>query len=270
MISNDTSNESRGQQTKAQGGIYYIALLSVTASLHLLIQLIIQKKRLNDNQYYLIRVLSITDLFAVATSCVLSMCSLLQDATSREVLVVFSLSIYIGLSYSLIVTLIIAVDRWIAVKWCLRYNALIRRIRINSVLAIFGVINAAILSCLFYVRDVSSSEMNQDLYTSIGASAYISTVRSVTCIVIIVLGKWTIYLRNQSEIRLRNRTNLHGREAEKLDRTKQLTRSIKDVFKLNLWTCIFHLPMIVTAIFMALDSTMRGRLLYINVLATTI
>ena len=255
---------------KDQNGIYYIALLSVTVILHVLIQRIIRRKHLNDNQYHLIRVLSISDLFAVVASIILNVYSIFQDSTSKEMSVLLSLSIYIGLSYSLIVTLVIAVDRWIAVKWCLHYYILIRRYRINIVLVIAGVVNAVTLTFLFYIFGVSSSEIKQNFYTSFGASAYLTTIRIVTCIVIIVLGKWTIFLRNQSEIRLKNRTNIHGREAEKLDRTKQLKRSIKDVFKLNLWTCIFHLPLIVTAIFMILDSTLRGRLLYINVLATAI
>ena len=234
--------ETRSDVTKI---FIFIGIFVVTSVLHFVIQYIIQRKRFNNNQYYLVKVLSIVDLCAVTATCLLAVYSLIEYTLSRDVLVLFSLFIYVVYTFSLIVTLIIALDRWVAVKWCLRYYAIFARLRVNMILFISGTMNTVILSCLFYNWCVHVSGGIENLYTNTGAVAYMTIIRSITCIVIIALGKLTIYLRNQSEIEMRKRTNLHGKEAEKLDRTKQLKRSIKDVFKLNLWTCIFLIPKIV-------------------------
>ena len=100
---------------------------------------------------------------------------------------------------------------------------------------------------------------------------YLTVINALSCIVLLIIGKITIYLRNQSEIELKKRTNLHGRDAEKLDRTKHLKRGIKDVFQLNLWTCIFLLPMIITVSLTFLDSSIRLKWVFsINVMATSV
>ncbi|XP_066910143.1 adenosine receptor A3-like [Clytia hemisphaerica] len=268
--SNESSLVSSSEKSTTEENIglkvFFICLFVSISLLHLIIQFIIQKKRLHDNQYYLIRVLSLTDLFVVVTSCVLVVNTLFQF-TNRIGLVFISMLIYIGLSYSLIVTLIIAFDRWIAVKWCLQYYTLFSRVRINTALVILGVINAVILSYLFYMYEVeNSSGVMKTFYLNDGTVMYVTFVRTVSCVLLIVMGKLTIYLRDQSEIKMKLRTNLHGAEAEQLDRTKQLKRSIKDVFKLNLWTCIFLLPMIITSAFFisTISQEKKEHLLLIN------
>ena len=55
--------------------------------------------------------------------------------------------------------------------------------------------------------------------------------------------KKTIQYRNESEERIRSINNLHGTQAEELNFMNVLKRGIKDVLKVNIWKCIFLLPM---------------------------
>ena len=174
----EKSTEEQINNTK----VSFLSLFILTSLLHLLVQYIIQKKRLNDNQYYLIRVLSLADSFVLATSCILAF----QFTNSKNGLVFISLLLYIGFSYSTLVTLIIAVDRWVAVKWCLRYYTLFSRFRINGVLGISGAINAVNLSFLFYMYEVWSM---RTFYTNDYVMIYITSIRAVSCLLLIVLKK---------------------------------------------------------------------------------
>ena len=244
-------------------------LLSLTLLLHLIVQYIIKRKRLHDNQYHLIRVLSASDSVVVLISCAVIVLSLTQYSMSREIPVLLSLLAMIGLTFSLVVTLVIAIDRLIAVKYCLQYHSLVTRMRIHLVLLISGILNAALLSCLYYVWKVTKTAVSRYHYSNLGALIYLTVTRAICCISLTIIGKITIYIRNQSEIELKKRTNLHGRDAEKLDRTKHLKRGIKDVFQLNFWTCIFLLPMAITAVLTFLDFISQERVFFISVLATS-
>uniref|UniRef100_A0A7M5ULH2 Uncharacterized protein n=1 Tax=Clytia hemisphaerica TaxID=252671 RepID=A0A7M5ULH2_9CNID len=94
---------------------------------------------------------------------------------------------------SMLITVLIITDRWIAVKYPLRYQEIVSKL---------------------------------------------------TCVAVLVLGKLTICLRDESEANRPHAENLHGVEAERLDVIIKLKRSVKDVMKLNIWTCVFLLPMV--------------------------
>ena len=260
-----TGENVAGQNPKIIAGF---VLTSLVLTLHLVVQYIIQRKRLNDNQYYLIRVLSATDSTVTIIVSTIFIFGLNQYSKSREIPVLLTLLAMFGLTFSLIVTLLIAIDRLVAVKYCLRYHSLVTRRRIHLVLLISGVFNAVILSCFQYNWKVKKTVKNLNMYTNLGVLLYLTIIRALSCIAIIIIGKMTIYIRNGNELLLRRRLGLHGRDAEKLNRTKQLKRGIKDVFQLNLWTCIFLLPMIITAFLTFLDWINQEQLIFINGLAT--
>ena len=82
-----------------------------------------------------------------------------------------------------------------------------------------------------------------EFYSNRFIMGYVTFVRLLTCVAIVILGKAILCKRSQNEKELKRRNNIHGTEAESLDILKILKRGIKDVIKLNFWTCIFVVPM---------------------------
>ena len=79
------------------------------------------------------------------------------------------------------------------------------------------------------------------------------------------MGKITIHLRDASEANRPHVANLHGEDAEELDIIIKLKRTVKDVFKLNIWTCVFLIPMVICT-FILLVSDMSKQVFILNFL----
>ena len=169
--------------------IAVLVLQTLSLTLHFIVQYIIKRKRLNDNQYYLMRVLSATDSLCILVSYIIIIRDLSQYSMSRDVAVFLSLLIVIGFTFSLIVTLIIAIDRLIAVKYCLHYHSIVTRTRIHLVLLISGALNAAFLSCLFYVWRVTNTGVNKLFFKNDGVIIYQTIIRAFSCIALIIIGQ---------------------------------------------------------------------------------
>ena len=71
------------------------------------------------------------------------------------------------------------------------------------------------------------------------------------------MGYLTLRLRNRNEANIQNIANFHGTEAERLDTIQRLTRSIKDVVKLNVWTCVFLVPLTIVLMLRAFQPVLR-------------
>ena len=69
----------------------------------------------------------------------------------------------------------------------------------------------------------------------------------LTCILILVLGHKTLKIRDQNNGKLQNIANFHGEDAERINTIQRLSRSMKDVLKLNILTCVFLFPLIVVS-----------------------
>ena len=274
MLSNNTTKsisvlKKNNFERNIALGIAFVIGLLVTLTLHLIIQYIIQKKRLHEeNQYYLMRVLSIIDFTVAFISGVIVVCSLNKIISPKALFVFLSLMLNVGLSFSLTTTLIMAIDRWIAIMYCLRYHEIVSSTKVNVLLITSGALNVILLGPLFYSKEVSSTKVNPNLYTNMSVLIYHIIVRMFTSMVLIVLGKMTVYQRNQNETKIAKKVNLNSRETEKLERTRNLKRSIKDVFHLNIWTCIFLLPMIISGSLMVFNSSLISTLFYINTFTT--
>ena len=107
---------------------------------------------------------------------------------------------------------------------------------------------------MFYLDGNVNNELThiEHIYISPLIMATSTTIRTICVIAMLVLGKKTIQCRNQNEARIRNITNLHGTEAEELNLLKILRRGVRDVFKVNIWTCVFLLPMTFVSIMILL------------------
>ena len=147
---------------------------------------------------------------------------------------------------SLMLTILVVVDRWIAVKYCLQYNSLVSRWRINCIIAILVVINTCILG-LCSMNNTSTGEGYFIYKTTKKLVLYNINTRSVTCFVIIFLGKSTKRIRDKSlvEIEKQSLNAVHGKTAERLKMLRSMKKGLRDMGKFNFWTCIFLMPLIV-------------------------
>ena len=249
-MSNFTSQSSINQENVDEFVFLkvYISLEIVALALHILLQWVIYKLPVDENQYYLIQMLSIFDsIFSILIICHIGY---FISATGRGTLpnqtLMVTLSFLSNVTHasSMFVTTLIVIDRWIAVKYALRYHALVSKRKINITVLISIIFCAFTLSCLFFIGDVRSVSTHKMFFTKGDILSFILVLRSITCVTIIVLGKLTIRLRDTSEANRPHAKNLHGVEAERLDILINLKRNVKDVMKLNIWTCVFLVPMI--------------------------
>ena len=98
--------------------------------------------------------------------------------------------------------------------------------------------------------------------------SFLVFIRFITCVTIIVMGKMTIRLRNESEANRPSAMQPHGTEAERMDVIIKLSRSVKDVFKLNIWTCVFVLPMAISTLILIVYPEASNKLFRLNFLSS--
>ena len=239
----------------------------VTLVLHLVVQYTIYKAKLKDNQYFLLQLLSCIDMIDPVLSLVIMSLTLTRynGITPNGFLVISILKLVLHiLPYN--ITLIIAVDRSIAVKYALRYNVIITKRRLVYVVLACGLANIAVLCCLFFILGYSEVIDNSYIVSNTGVWVYAGCMSYLTCVIIFVLGKITKSLRDGNEKRIKDLSSVHGERAEELDLVKKLKHTIKDIIKLNFWTCIFLLPISISSLVIAFGSDVRKTALAANIL----
>ena len=231
----------------------YIVILVITLILHLLVQLSMYKARLlHHNNYYLILMLSIVDSLAILITMV--KCGLILSGARSEMDLILkmllSFLMHIFYSMSLLFTIFIALDRWIAMKFALTYHIIVTRKKINYIIGITTLAVAFIYIVLLFVPQKSIISINGGtlLVTSQHVLVFLNVLRILTCVFVIVLGYKTLRIRQENENRLQNRNNFHGTEAERIDIIQRLINGFKDVLKLNILTCIFLCPLIIASL----------------------
>ena len=231
----------------------YLVILVITLILHLFVQLTIYKARLlHQNNYYLILMLSMADSLAILITMV--KCGLILSGTLPGMNLILkmlqSFLIHIFYSMSLVITIFIALDRWIAMKFALTYHTIVTKKKINYIIGITTLAVALIYIVLMFgpQKNVISINGEMVLATSQTVLLYLNVLGILTCIIVTFLGYKTLRIRQENENRLQNRNNFHGAEAERIDIIQRLISGFKDVLKLNILTCIFLCPMIVVSL----------------------
>ena len=228
----------------------------VTLFLQLTVQYTIYKARLRDNQYQLIRLMSIIESLYLLTVITIVSDTLrrlgTREPTNRNFSIFMTFLGYLWITLSMVCSVIISFDRWMAVKYCLRYHAIVTRKKLTATFLSVAFLDAFVLCCMFYLCDVTNTILsNNAMFTSRIIITYTASIRTIACAIMLILGKKTIHYRNGNEQRLRSLNNLHGTQAEELDKLTVLKRGIKDVFTVNFWTCIFLLPIMTISFLIA-------------------
>ena len=229
----------------------YLVILVLTLSLHLLVQFCIHKARLHNNNYYLIRALSLADSSCVIFSifyCVLGIMKV--ELVFRGLKIIISALMLGSFTTSLLITIMIVSDRWIAMEYALRYHSIVTKQRIARLILVSSLISVTIHIVLL-LPPTTGFRNNQNFLVNPYVMIFSGVTRLLTCVLILILVTLTIRIRNRNEANIQNIVNFHGTEAERLDTIQRLTRSIKDVLKLNIWTCVFLVPLSTVSILRA-------------------
>lgn len=229
--------------------IVNLSLSLVVFVLHVLVIIIIHKARLRDNRYFLVKILSIFDAAYNLLTVSVSIPFLLLPISQVTILLVDSLNVCLYTSHAMALqtTILISIDRYLAVDYGLNYHEIVTKKKLLLILSFFFIIDLLVnLALLIW------TEAKENLYrTSNALMICFLLLRIFTCFIIIISGKCALKRRQSNERRLQRNipsfpNETHFREqAEKLDRLKVLKASIKDVIVLNFWTVLFLLPLIV-------------------------
>ena len=181
--------------------------------------------------------------------CMLIHLSLCDLFTSISWILVFTFdSATIGLrsfcfaSYtaSILTTVAITVDRYVAVVYCLRYREIItKRVIIASILLIWSI---SLLFVSIPLMCTTNSEIRTLIHRCIHIPLYL-----FSSIILIYSGFWIRHIRNSHLAVIKKRNMYFGVEGERLNVLQNLRMAVLDMIKLNLITATL---IIISNIFM--------------------
>lgn len=196
----------------------------LTMILHLTnILMMLVKKKLRKPKYILLMSLSISDfiVMVVVTFQLLFSIDNVFFYTARKF---FS-------TVSILSTLSLTVDRYVAVVYCLKYQAYVTRVRIIGFIMVIWIWSL-LISLIPAVLQRNPGQL--ELYGD-----YISKpLNFVVCILLLVGSFWIRKVRNVHIDRIKERNVYFGVAGEKLSVLQSLKTSIMDVMKLNIVTAV--------------------------------
>ena len=193
---------------------------------------IVVKKKLHKPSYYLILNLSIGDLLL----SLLSLFNILIFDYKNVNLIISADACY---NVSILTTLCISIDRYIAIKFCLKYYVLVTNKRLVYFLTIIWIASVMVVT----IPLLEVPKFGKKIYyrrLSYDVIRY-STVL-LSCIVMIVQSLYMINIRTKHIKQIRKTNIRFGIESEENTILCKLKQSMKDVLKLNIVTVILVLP----------------------------
>ena len=192
------------------------------------ILLIIKTKKLHKPSYFLIINLSVGDLILTVTA---GFNTMFLDYRN-ETLIIASNICY---NLSLFTTVYIAIDRYIAIRFCLEYYFIVTKRRLVYLIILSWIFSIIIvLLPRFEVPKFGSNGHYRRLSFDI---IHYSIVVS-SSIILISLSLHTVRIRRKHVKDMRKTSRRFGIVSEKLNTLTRLKESMKDVMKLNIVTVI--------------------------------
>lgn len=187
-------------------------------------------------RFFIIANLTVADIFILLISCT-SLIKGFHEGKEIE----FSLNSvgvniartigYIIYFDSIITTALLAIDRYIAVKYVFRYGLILTKRRIYFILGISWLLSGALASVLWVDVYVYNDLHRNVTITLIG-------LRLIVSFVLLGVSKYTDVIRRKHIKRISKRRHYFGVQKEKIDRLKNLKSSIKDSFKFYIATVV--------------------------------
>ena len=198
---------------------------------------IIRKRDLRKASYFILINLSMSDLIMVITRVIIDV-----FLFSKEYFCIISDISYYSSIFS---TVLISVDRYIAIQYCLRYGQIVTKRNIGISIIISWC--ASIFLKLIPIVETEKFEKLTYLKIIDEITRYLFVFGS--CIALVCLSLRMLHIRRKHIKFILGRKTHFGAEKEKLDKLRELKQSIKNVFRLNLATAVIVISANICRIF---------------------
>ena len=191
--------------------------------------LIIRRKQLQKVRFYIIANLLLGHIGFLTTHFLRKMIDIYSNQSGKNYTFVyaaaFGLISYTTYLNSILTTGLLAIDRYIAVKYTFHYETMLTKRRILFILSILWF--SSVVIPIVFIK-VSGPNF-KDTYRNLIASLIV--FRLIVSLVLLGLSKYTYYIKKKHMETIVKRKNYFGVEQEKLDKLKSLKSSLKDSFK---------------------------------------
>ena len=214
---------------------------------------IIRKRDLHKASYFILINLSMSDLTMAITRVIIHV---IQVFLMRmEYFVIISDICYYSSIFS---TVLISVDRYIAIQYCLRYRKIVTKQNLG-ISIIISWCTSIFLKLIPMVETLKLKKYDSYLKIIDEIIRYVFIFGS--CIAIVCLSLRMFHIRHK-HIKLILGTKTHfGVEKQKLDKLRDLKQSIKNVFRLNLATAVILISGNICRIFRSYTTSYAAYLL---------
>ena len=192
------------------------------------ILLIIKTKKLHKPRYFLIIHLSIGDLILAVTGSI----NIFFFDYRNDILYIPSHMCY---NLSLFTTVYIAIDRYIAIRFCLEYYVIVTKRRLLYLIILSWMFS--IMITLLPRFEVRKFGMKVD-YRRLSSDIIHYSIVVSSSIILISLSLHTVRIRRKHVKDIRKTSRRFGIVSEKFNMLSKLKNSMKDVMKLNIVTVI--------------------------------
>lgn len=199
----------------------------------LILLIVLIKNRQRHPGYYIIANLSLADIMTMVTIYPIIIFLTENNWLSEESIVFKFIMTFSHCTYltSLLAVLFLSIDRFVAVKYCLRYHAIV-----NEKFILLGIFCCWIFPLptisILWINAVSIHEyVNRAL-------AFITTIRIILGSDLLAVSIYTNIVRKKHIASILKTDNHFGVLKEKLDILKHLKSNLKQIFKFNVVTIV--------------------------------
>lgn len=210
---------------KLHGNLISLTAISfLVLLLHTFNGLLITKKRnLHKTRYYYILNLTVSD------TCLVIFGFFMKIYNIEEKLLPFAHCFYFC---SIITTLFISIDRYIAIKHCLYYHEIVTKKRVKLSFVVIWVTSIFANMAPFIYNALAGDD---EVYLKL--KQWITYFITFACSIgLLLLALYTMHLRNKHIRHITSMRIYFGITTERLGMLRHLKRSVKDVFYLNIIT----------------------------------
>ena len=227
--------------------IYLITSVTATIANVAIIVLICRKRQLRCVRFYIIANFSVADILTSFSGCINVIVALASyealhakegAAEGSKILLNIALCTMVN---SLLTTALLAIDRYIAVKFSLRYESIMTKNKLFVTLGIIWAVSMAITGVAF---------INTPNYFDYKVHMFIilTTLRIFVGTLLISISKYASAVANRHLNTINKRRQYFGIEKEKKDRLERVKDTLKDSFKFYIVTILIMVILTVIGI----------------------
>ena len=212
-----------------------------------IIVLILRKRQLRHIRFYIIANLAVADIITLLMLASIVIRRIFRNyhiTLDTEVNTSFIVPRVIGLASrisSLLTLVFLAFDRYIAVQYSLKYQAVLTKKRMVVILVVIWLFSLTI-SGMNWINVSIYFEHHRNLFITL------TVIRLIISVLLITLSKYTKMLRKQHMNNIVTKNKYFGVSKEKLDILKSLKRSLEDSCKLYVATVLVLIASTITGI----------------------